>query len=291
MIPKEIIKKVRQIEIRTKRMVNDILAGEYHSVFKGRGMEFSEVREYTLGDDIRTIDWNVTARTGHLHVKRFVEERELTVMLLVDASGSGRFGSVGQFKSELGAELSALLAFAAIKNNDRVGLIVFTDRIEKYIPPKKGRKHVLRLIREVLAFEPQGRGTNVAEALDYLARVQKRRSVVFLISDLLSKSWDQALKIANRKHDVVTLCLEDPREQQLPPVGLVHFEDAETGEAVVIDTSDREVRRRLEQHTRAQAEALERTLKRLQVDHVHITTGQDYLIPLVQLFERRARSY
>ena len=291
MIPEELIKRIRQIQIYTSRAVDASFAGQYESVFKGRGMQFDEVREYMPGDEIRTIDWNVTARTGRPFIKRFVEERELTVMLLVDASGSGRFGSVGQFKNELGAELSALLAFAAIKNNDRVGLVVFTDRIEKYIPPKKGRKHVLRLIREVLAFEPQGRGTNVAEALDYLARVQKRRSVVFLISDLLSESWDQALKIANRKHDVVTLCLEDPREQELPPVGLVHFEDAETGETVVIDTSNAEVRRRLAQHTRAQAEALERTLKRLQVDHVHITTGQDYLIPLVQLFERRARSY
>ncbi len=291
MIPKEIIKKVRQIEIRTSRMVNDILAGEYHSVFKGQGMEFSEVREYVRGDDVRTIDWNVTARTGHLHVKRYVEERELTVVLLVDASGSGRFGTVGQLKNELGAELSALLAFAAIKNNDRVGLIVFTDRIEKYIPPKKGRKHVLRLIREVLAFEPTGRGTNVAEALDYLNRVQKRRSVVFLVSDMLSEPWEQALKIAHRKHDVVTLCLRDPRELELPPVGLVHFEDAETGEPIVMDTGDPAVRRQLAEHIRNKTEALERTFKRLHVDHIYVTTGQDYLIPLVQLFERRARSY
>jgi len=291
MIPKEIIRKVRQIEIRTNRMVNDILAGEYHSVFKGQGMEFSEVREYTRGDDIRTIDWNVTARTGHLHVKRFVEERELTVMLLVDASGSGRFGSSGQMKNELGAELSALLAFAAIKNNDRVGLILFTDHIEKYIPPKKGRKHVLRLIRELLAFKPSGRGTNVGEALDYLNRVQKRKSVVFLISDLLSEDWERALKITNRKHDIVTLAVCDSRERQLPPIGLIFFEDAETGREIVVDTSDAEVRKRLAEHAQTQTNALQQTLKRLSVDHIFVTTGEDYLAPLVRLFERRAKSY
>lgn len=291
MIPKEIIRKVRQIEIRTSRMVNDILAGEYHSVFKGQGMEFSEVREYTSGDDIRTIDWNVTARTGHLHVKRFVEERELTVMLLMDASGSGRFGTVGQFKSELGAEISALLAFAAIKNNDRVGLIIFTDRIEKYIPPKKGRKHVLRLIRELLAFQPSGEGTDVSQALEYLNRVQKRRSVVFLLSDLLPFNWEPALKIANRKHDVVVLWLNDPREEELPSLGLIHFMDAETGEEIILDTSDAEVRKALAEEAHRENTHLQRTLRRLSVDHIRVITGQDYLAPLIQLFERRARSY
>lgn len=291
MIPKEIVKKVRQIEIRTGRMVNDILAGEYHSVFKGQGMEFSEVREYAEGDDIRTIDWNVTARTGSLHVKRFVEERELTVMLVVDASASGKFGTSGQLKNELGAELSALLAFAAIKNNDRVGLIVFTDRIEKYIPPKKGRKHVLRLVREVLAFEPEGRGTSVREALDYLNRVQKRKSIVFLISDLIDRDWERSLRVTNEKHDVVALRLQDARERDLPPLGLVHFEDAETGEEIVIDTSDRAYRRQLAESVDRRNAQLRQDLNRLKIDHIEVTTGEDYLIPLVRLFERRARSY
>jgi uncharacterized protein (DUF58 family) len=291
MIPKEILKKVRQIEIRTGRMVNDILAGEYHSVFKGQGMEFSEVREYAEGDDIRTIDWNVTARTGSLHVKRFVEERELTVMLVVDASASGKFGTSGHLKIELGAELSALLAFAAIKNNDRVGLIVFTDRIEKYIPPKKGRKHVLRLVREVLAFEPQGRGTNVREALDYLNRVQKRKSIVFLISDLIDQDWERSLKVTNEKHDVVMLRLQDARERDLPSIGLVYFEDAETGEEIVIDTSDRDYCRQLTESVDKQNAQLRQSLNRLNIDYIDVTTGEDYLIPLVRLFERRARSY
>jgi uncharacterized protein (DUF58 family) len=291
MIPREIIRKVKQIEIRTSRMVNDILAGEYHSVFKGQGMEFSEVRNYTEGDDIRTIDWNVTARTGSLHVKRFVEERELTVMLLVDASGSGSFGSTGKLKNELGAELSALLAFAAIKNNDQVGLILFTDRIEKYIPPKKGRKHVLRLVRELLAFQPEGKGTDVSGAIEYLNRVQKRKSVVFLISDLLDEGWEQPLKVANRKHDMVVLNVEDPRERQIPPIGLVRFEDAETGEDILLDTSDPKVRRHLLEHSTERAERIQKNLRRLSVDHVQVNTAEDYLPPLIRLFERRARSY
>jgi uncharacterized protein (DUF58 family) len=271
-------------------MLNDILAGEYHSVFKGQGMEFTEVGEYAEGD-IRSIDWNVTARTGSLHVKRFVEERELTVMLVVDASASGKFGTSGQLKNELGAELSALLAFAAIKNNDRVGLIVFTDRIEKYIPPKKGRKHVLRLVREVLAFEPQGRGTNVREALDYLNRVQKRKSIVFLISDLIDRDWERSLKVTNEKHDVVMLRLQDARERDLPSIGLVYFEDAETGEEIVIDTSDRDYREQLAKSVDQRNAQLHQDLNRLKIDHIDVTTGEDYLIPLVRLFERRARSY
>lgn len=291
MIPREIIRKVRQIEIRTRRMVNDILAGEYHSVFKGQGMEFEEVRQYQAGDDIRSIDWNVTARTGSLHVKRFVEERELTVMLLADMSGSGQFGAFGQMKNELAAELSALLAFAAIKNNDQVGLILFTDQIEKYIPPKKGRKHVLRLIREVLAFEPEHRGTDVSLALDYLNRVQKKHSVVFLISDLLDEGWENPLKVANRKHDVVTISLNDRREEDIPPVGLIHLQDAETGETIVVDSSDPTMRNELKQYAQERAEKVIQTLKRLSVDHIRIFTGEDYLAPLIKLFDRRARSY
>ena len=289
MLPKELITKIRQIEIRTKRLVNDILAGEYHSVFKGRGMEFNEVREYQTGDDFRSIDWNVTARYGHPFVKRFVEERELTVFLLVDCSGSEQFGTIGQMKSELGAELSALLAFSAIKNNDRVGLIMFSDHIEKFIPPKKGRKHVLRLIREILYFEPAGRGTNITEALEFLVRVQKRKSVVFLISDFMDEGFEKVLSIANRKHDLVALLVSDPRERLLPRIGFVEMQDTETGETVAIDTNDKSFLQAFEKRATDRFLQQRELFRRNDIDHVPMTTGEPYVVPLVRFFEQRAK--
>ena len=231
MIPREILKKIRQIEIRTNRLVNDTLGGAYHSVFKGQGMNFEEVREYQPGDEVRSIDWNVTARFGHPYIKKFKEERELTVILIVDVSASGQFGSVRQTKNELTAELAAVLAFSAIRNNDKVGLIMFTDQIEKYVPPKKGRRHVLRVIREILAFQPKGRGTNLRAALDYLNHVQSRRAVTFVLSDFQVEDEEavrKKLRVASKRHDVVALSLRDPREEELPAVGLVELRDSET---------------------------------------------------------------
>ena len=289
MIPKEITKKIRYIEIYTSKAVNDVLAGEYESVFKGRGMEFDEVREYTPGDEIRTIDWNVTARMGHPYVKRFVEERELTVIFLVDLSASGAFGSVGKTKNELAAELTALLSFSAIKNNDKVGLIVFTDQIELFIPPAKGATHVLRLIRELLNFKPRQVRTNISESLDYLGRVIHKRAVVFLLSDFLGEGFESALRIVSRRHDLIAVSITDPREVRMPDVGLIELEDAETGELIVIDTGSMQVRNRYE----AQGEERTRTLKNLfrsmDVDHLEIVTGKDYVRELVRFFRQRAR--
>ena len=242
MIPKEILKRVRRIEITTRGMVNDVFSGEYHSVFKGRGVEFSEVRQYQIGDDIRTIDWNVTARYGEPFVKVFEEERELTVILMVDASSSGEFGTVELMKGEIAVEICALLAFSAIKNNDNVGLLIFTDKVEKFVPPRKGKSHVLRVLRELLYFRPEDRRTDIRTALDYLNRVVRRRSVVFLVSDFLSPNYEKALRIANRKHDVVAIQVVDPRETELPEVGYIELEDAETGEITLLDTGREEVR-------------------------------------------------
>jgi len=270
-------------------MVNDILAGEYHSVFKGRGMEFSEVREYQPGDDFRTIDWNVTARYGHPFVKRFVEERELTVFLLVDVSASGQFGTSGQMKSELNAELSALLAFSAIKNNDRVGLIMFSDHVEKFIPPKKGRKHVLRLIREVLYFEPKGLGTRTSEALEYLMRVQKKRCVTFLISDFIDEGYEKALSVAQQRHDMVALVVSDRREADLPSIGFLELEDAETGETVVVDTRDAAFLKSFRENSERQRDLCRGTFRRIGMDNVELVTGENYIFPLVRFFKRRAR--
>jgi len=290
MLPKELIKKIRRIEIRTNRLVNDVLGGEYHSVFKGRGMEFDEVREYQMGDDVRTIDWNVTARTGTPHVKRFVEERELTVILMVDASSSSQFGTTTCMKGELTAELCALLAFSAIKNNDRVGLIIFTDRIELYVPPKKGKSHVLRLIRDLLYFKAIGKGTSICNALEYLQRVQKRKSVVFLVSDFLTdEDYERALAIANQRHDVITISVTDPREVDLPPIGILELEDAETGEEIVIDTSDPEVRRLFARYAQVEAETRTKTFRSLSVDSIDVNTGADYVLPLINFFKKRAK--
>lgn len=291
MIPKEILKKVKAIEIQTRGLVNDVFSGEYHSVFKGRGMDFSEVRDYQIGDDIRTIDWNVTARMGHPYVKVFEEERELTVILLVDASSSGNFGSVERMKGEIATEICALLAFSAIRNNDKVGLIIFTDRIEKFVPPKKGKTHVLRVVRELLYHRPQGTGTDIAGALEYLSRVITRRSVVFLVSDFISTGYEKALRVANKKHDLVALTITDPREVSLPEVGFIELEDAETGEVVLVDTFRAEVREMFQQRASREVEERARIFRTMNVDHVDIRTDQSYVEPLIRFFRMRAKRF
>ena len=289
MIPKELARKIRYLQIRTSKAVNDVLAGQYESVFKGRGMEFEEVREYQPGDEIRTIDWNVTARVGRPFVKRFVEERELTVIFLVDLSASGAFGSVRQTKNEVAAELSALLAFSAVKNNDKVGLIAFTDRVEKFIPPKKGVSHVLRVIRELLGFEPQQVRTDIAEALDYLGRVTTKRCVVFLISDFQGEGFEKPMRVLGRRHDLVALTVIDPREVRMPNVGLVELEDAETGEIVLIDTGSIKVRTRYERLGRDRSGHLKELFASMGVDQIEISTGEDYVRDLVRFFLARER--
>jgi uncharacterized protein (DUF58 family) len=289
MIPREVLQKVRQIEIRTKSVVDAVLSGEYHSVFKGRGMEFSEVRSYVEGDDIRNIDWNVTARMNSLFVKKHVEERELTVMLLVDASASGSFGSVNKFKGEMGVELCALLAFSAIKNNDRVGLIIFTSEVERYIPPQKGKNHVLRVIRELLYFEPKHKGTSVAEALSFLNRVQRRKAVVFLVSDFFTPPFETPLRVTAKRHDLVAVTLGDPRESELPDVGLIELEDAESGSAVLVDSSSKEVRNRYKQAMGNRVAAIAQTFKANGVDEIRVSTETDYVDPLVRFFKKRER--
>ncbi len=289
MLPKEILKKIRRIEIRTKKLVNDLFSGEYHSTFKGQGMEFEEVRQYEPGDDIRLIDWNVTARTGYPHIKKFREERELSVVLLVDASSSGRFGTRERFKSEMAAELGALLAFSAIKNNDKVGLIIFTDTIEKFVPPRKGRGHVLRLIREILFFQPKGVGTDIGGALEYLNRVIRRKSVVFLISDFLSEEFQRPLQIANRRHDLVAVKITDPREKSFDDVGLIELEDAETGEVFMIDTGSKEFRREYAARADEDLERLQRDFRLINLDFINIRTDQSYIVPLINFFRMRER--
>jgi uncharacterized protein (DUF58 family) len=284
---KDLLKKVRKIELKTRGLSNHIFSGEYHSAFKGRGMAFSEVREYVPGDEVRAIDWNVTARLGHPFIKVFDEERELTVMLVADVSASGDFGTAGQLKRELITEACATIAFSAIQNNDKVGLILFSDRMELFIPPKKGRGHILRIVRELLEFRPAGKGTDVTLALKYLNNVIKKRSIAFLISDLLDHGWDDALKIANRRHDLVVLRTTDPREQELPNMGLVQFHDPETGRSRWVNTRSRAVR----EHYRA--EALRRqahardALRRAGVDHAVISTRDGYVKPLMNLFRQR----
>ncbi len=291
MIPKEILKKVKRIEITTRGLVNDVFSGEYHSVFKGRGMEFSEVREYQMGDDIRTIDWNVTARMGHPFVKVFEEERELTVMLLVDVSSSGNFGTYEQMKGEIAIEICALLAFSAIKNNDKVGLIIFTDEIEKFIPPKKGKTHVLRVLRELLYHKPKGKKTDIAKALEFLNRITKRRSVDFLVSDFISTDYEKALRIANRRHDIVAITITDPREIDMPDVGFVELEDAETGEIIMVDTSYRDVRDLYSKLSSEQIQSRKKLFQSIDVDHIDIRTDQPYIEPLMRFFRMRAKRF
>lgn len=291
MIPKEVLKKVKRIEIATRGLVNDVFSGEYHSVFKGRGMEFSEVREYQIGDDIRTIDWNVTARQGHPYVKVFEEERELTVMLLVDVSSSGEFGTVTRMKGDIAAEICALLAFSAIKNNDKVGLIIFTDQVEKFVPAKKGKSHVLRVIRETLYHEPRGHQTNIAEALQFLTRVTRRRAVVFLVSDFMSSGYEKALQIANKRHDIVAITVTDPRELDLPNVGFIELEDAETGEVFLVDTYDSDVRGEFKRKTTDSILIREKMFRSLNVDHIDVRTDQSYVEPLIRFFRMRAKRF
>ena len=291
MIPKEILKKVRRIEIRTKKLVNHLFSGEYHSTFKGQGMEFEEVRQYEPGDEIRLIDWNVTARTGYPHIKKFKEERELSVVLLFDASSSGRFGTKDQFKNETAAELCALLAFSAIKNNDKVGLIIFTDEIEKFVPPKKGRAHVLRLIREVLYFEPKGTGTDISGALEYFNRVIKRKSVVFLISDFLSEDFIKPVQIAANKHDMIAVRITDPREMTFEDVGLLELEDAETGELFVIDTGSRAFRNEFAARAAEDNSTLSREFRLINLDYINIRTDESYIVPLINFFKMREKRH
>ncbi|MDZ7375420.1 MAG: DUF58 domain-containing protein [candidate division KSB1 bacterium] len=291
MVPKEILKKVKRIEITTRGMVNDVFSGEYHSVFKGRGMEFSEVREYQIGDHLSRIDGNVTVRVVHLFVKIFEEERELTVMLLVDVSSSGNFGTHERMKGEIAIEICALLAFSAIKNNDKVGLIIFTDKIEKFIPPKKGKSHVLRVLRELLYHKPQGTQTDIANALEYLNRVTRRRSVVFLVSDFLNTGYEKALQIANRRHDMVAITITDPRELSLPDVGFIELEDAETGEIVVVDTSYPGVRNLYAKQTAQDIWQRNKLFKSIKVDHIDIQTDQPYIEPLIKFFRARAKRF
>lgn len=288
-LPKEIINKVRRIEIRTKRLVNDLFGGEYHSTFKGLGMEFDEVREYLPGDDVRNIDWNVTARTGIPHIKKFREERELTALFIVDASRSGYFGTKDRFKAEIAAELCAVLAFSAIKNNDKVGMIIFTDRIEMYIPPKKGRGHVLRLIRDILFFKPQGSGTNISLALEYLMRVTKRKSVVFLVSDFMDRNYERALAIASRKHDLIALQITDQRELEFTSAGILELEDAETGEVFLADTSSATFRRNFASRVKSDHTRLKKSFDSINLDSIQIITDQPYIMPLIRFFKRREK--
>ncbi|RIK65470.1 MAG: DUF58 domain-containing protein [Planctomycetota bacterium] len=287
MEPKELLKKIRRIHIRTSHIANDFFAGHYHSAFKGQGMEFEEVREYEPGDEIRRIDWNVTARQGRPFVKRFREERELTVMLLVDVSGSQEFGTAGQLKRELAAEVGATLAFSAIKNNDKVGFIGFSDRIERYVKPDKGTRHVLRVIRELLTLEPTGRGTDIAGALDYFNKVSRRRAVVFLISDFLADPCDRQMQVARRRHDLIPIAITDPREVELPKVRYIDLVDAETGERFTLDTSSAAFRRMYQARALGRADQRRKAFRRIKADAIELVTGQSFIDPLTRFFHAR----
>jgi uncharacterized protein (DUF58 family) len=288
-IPREILKKLRKIEIHTARLANDQLAGGYHSVFKGRGMAFSEVRQYQPGDDVRFIDWNVSARMNDTYVKMFTEEREMTVMLLVDLSASQRFGSVTKPKIETVAEVSALLAFSAIKNNDRVGLIMFTDRVERFVPPKKGKGHVMRVVAEILNAKPKGQGTDLECALDLLGGVARRRSVAFLVSDFIAGGYERSLKVAARKHDLIPLNIVDPREEELADIGIALVEDLETGDILEVDTGDARVRQAYASNIAKEKQRREQLFRRLRVDHITVRTNEGYVQPIADLFRARQR--
>lgn len=283
----DVLRQVRLIELRTRGLVDSLFTGEYHSVFKGQGMEFSEVREYQPGDEVRTIDWNVTARMGQPYVKRYIEERELTVMLAVDLSGSERFGTVRRFKSELATELSAVLAMAAIRNNDRVGALLFTDQVEHVVRPGKGRRHVLRLVRDLLAWAPVDAGTDIARATEYLARLLPHRTIVFIISDFVAPALERPLKQLAQRHDVVAVTIEDPRERVLPDMGLVRFTDPETGATVDVNTSHHVVRDRYEQQLRAERDARTQLFRRLAIDEIAVRTDRSYVEPLLRFFRAR----
>ncbi|MCA9238372.1 MAG: DUF58 domain-containing protein [Planctomycetales bacterium] len=287
MLPSEIIKKIRRIEIHTTHIVNELLAGQWDSAFRGSGIEFEEVRPYQFGDDVRSIDWNVTARTGHPYVKLFREEREMAVMLLVDQSASQGMGSHWQTKREQVTELSATLAFSAIKGNDRVGLTLFTDGIEKFVPPRKGKRHVLRLIRELLYCQPMGAGTSLTKALEHLNRTMTRRTVVFVISDFQDTGYERSLKVARSKHDIIPVVVADERELTMPNVGLIRLRDAETGQVTMLDTFSRANRRAYEQHARSRMEERDALFRRLNLDPIHVYTGEDFVEPLQRFFHRR----
>lgn len=296
-LTREILKKVRQVEVRTNRLVNDSLAGSYQSVFKGRGMNFDEVREYVPGDDIRSIDWNVTARTSVPHIKKFTEERELTIILMIDISGSGEFGSTESSKREIMAEVGSVLAFSAVRNNDKVGLILCTDFVELYIPPQKGRSHILRVIREILFFQPEGNRTDLTVPLDFVNRIRKRKCVVFLISDFcLPNGFDDALatlipkmQVSNRRHDLISLSVTDPREMELPDVGWITLEDAETGEQLELNTSDELIRNQYAADARNRKELLRRKIRSVGVDLLELSTDSSYITPLISFFQSRMR--
>jgi len=289
MLDRDLLRRIRRLEITTRKAVTDALAGQYHSVFKGRGMAFAEVRPYQPGDEVRTLDWNVTARTGEPYVKVFTEERELTVLLLVDVSASGDYGSRERSKSELAAELCAQIAFSAIENGDRVGLVLFSDRLEKVVPPKKGRKHVLGLIAEVLTFKPEGRGTDLSAGLDALLKAQKRGAVVFLLSDFLADGYERALKIASRRHDVIPVAIHDATELQLPDAGLIELEDPETGERLVVDSSDPKVRADYARWAQTAQQQRTHLFRRLRLDALELKAGEDPSPALHRFFQQRAR--
>ena len=291
MIPREILKKVKRIEIQTRGLVNNFFGGEYHSVFKGRGMTFSEVREYQPGDDIRLIDWNVTARSGNPFIKVFEEERELTVFLIVDISASGIFGSGSHLKKNIGAEIASVLGFSAIKNNDKVGLILFSNEVVKYVPPKKGKSHVLRVIRELLYTKPTGNGTSIKNALEFLMKVSKRRCVVFLLSDFLDKEYWDSIRIVNRKHDLIGIKIYDPFEVNLPDIGMIKVEDPETGSMFWIDTSYVPDLQKMNNENIRSFVALEKESAKIGLDFISISTAEDYVDPLMKFFKRRGKKY
>jgi uncharacterized protein (DUF58 family) len=288
-ISPEVLRQVKLIELRTRRLVNSRFSGEYRSIFKGQGMEFAEVREYQPGDEVRSIDWNVTARMRRPFVKRYIEERELTLMLAVDVSGSERFGTVQRFKSELATELAAVLTMSAVRNNDRVGVLLFTDRVEHFVPPGKGRRHALRILRDVLVHEPAGSGTDTPLALDFLRRLLKQHAIIFLVSDLLDPGVERPLKLLAQRHDVVAATLDDPAERTLPDVGMARFVDPESGETIDVDTSDPDVRSAFDRLSQEERDARRSLLRRLAIDEIAITTGDGYIEPLLRFFRTRER--
>lgn len=286
---KDLLRRVRRIRLRTRQVVNAALAGQYHAAFKGRGMEFEEVRPYQIGDDVRAIDWNVSARLGDPHIKLFREERELTVMLAVDCSGSLDFGTSGTFKRDVLAEIAATVAFSAAMNNDKIGLLAFTDRVERFVPPRKGTRHVMRIVREILGLRPEGRGSEIGPAIEELDRVLRQRSVVFVLSDFLAEGWSRSMQAARQRHDVVPVVVGDPREHELPPVGLIELTDAETGRRRLVDTSRRAVRRRFSEQATRLREDRQRAFRRMKLDPIEVDTSIDFIEPLTTYFRRRER--
>ncbi|OPX25823.1 MAG: hypothetical protein B1H05_03190 [Candidatus Cloacimonas sp. 4484_140] len=291
MIPKEILQQIKRIEISTRSIVNDMFSGEYHSVFKGQGLEFSEVRAYQPGDNVKLIDWNVSARMGHPYIKKFEETRELTVMLMIDVSRSGSFGTFHKLKREIAAEVGAILAFSATKNNDKVGLLLFSDEVEKYILPKKGKNSVLRIVREILYYKPVHQKTSLENALEYYYKMSKKRSIIFLISDFFDTDYQKTLQIVAQKHDVVAIRILDPKEYTLPEVGFITFQDAETGKEVIINANDTQLRKRYEEHIDQTIQSFPQLLKKLKIDLIDIRTDTDYIEDIVKFFKARAKRY